>query len=274
MGIVGLRFNFFNVAGIALIFGFGVDYGIYLVQAHLEEGVSGGFQRRAFRWGKHCALCGHDPCELRKPYHHPLPRPRLHRGGPVPRRRVLSGLHDPPLAGTCDNQLESGKRVVKWDAVVIGSGIGGLACAGMLAAKGAKVVVLEQAATPGGYLTSFRRGGFTFDTAVDCIAGLDPDGLLTWLLRALGVDGRLTPIRLDPIRVSRFPGVTIQVDASLPAYIDRLSCRFPSERHGIAAFFRRAGEIYDAVDAMMNSRSKRGKRAPMRFPRRCCVTAT
>ena len=38
MGIVGLRFNFFNVAGIALIFGFGVDYGIYLVQAHLEEG--------------------------------------------------------------------------------------------------------------------------------------------------------------------------------------------------------------------------------------------
>jgi predicted RND superfamily exporter protein len=37
MGALGLRFNFFNVAGIALIFGFGVDYGIYLVQAHLEE---------------------------------------------------------------------------------------------------------------------------------------------------------------------------------------------------------------------------------------------
>jgi predicted exporter len=36
MGIVGLRFNFFNVAGIALIFGFGVDYGIYLMQAHVE----------------------------------------------------------------------------------------------------------------------------------------------------------------------------------------------------------------------------------------------
>ena len=37
MGILGLRFNFFNVAGIALIFGFGVDYGIYLMQAHLED---------------------------------------------------------------------------------------------------------------------------------------------------------------------------------------------------------------------------------------------
>lgn len=38
MGVLGLRFNFFNVAGIALIFGFGVDYGIYLMQAHIEEG--------------------------------------------------------------------------------------------------------------------------------------------------------------------------------------------------------------------------------------------
>jgi uncharacterized protein len=36
MGILRLPFNFFNVAGIALIFGFGVDYGIYLMQAHLE----------------------------------------------------------------------------------------------------------------------------------------------------------------------------------------------------------------------------------------------
>ena len=142
---------------------------------------------------------------------------------------------------------------MKLDAVIIGSGIGGLACAGMLAAKGRKVVVLEQAAVPGGYLTSFQREGFTFDSAVDCIAGLDPEGLLTWLLRSLGVEDGLTPIRLDPIRVSRFPGLTIQVDASLPAYIERLSRLFPSEQSGTAAFFRRAGEIYSDVEAMMQT---------------------
>lgn len=140
---------------------------------------------------------------------------------------------------------------MKWDAVIIGSGIGGLACAGMLAARGRRVVVLEQAAAPGGYLTSFQREGFTFDSAVDCIAGLDPQGLLTWLLRSLGVEDGLTPIRLDPIRVSRFPGMAVQVDASLPAYIERLSRLFPSERDGITSFFRRAGEIYADVEAMM-----------------------
>ncbi len=37
MGMLRLPFNFFNVAGIALIFGFGVDYGIYLMQCHVER---------------------------------------------------------------------------------------------------------------------------------------------------------------------------------------------------------------------------------------------
>jgi phytoene dehydrogenase-like protein len=140
---------------------------------------------------------------------------------------------------------------VRWDAVVIGSGMGGLACAGTLVAGGRAVVVLEQAAVPGGYLASFQRGGFTFDSAVDCVAGLDSNGLLTWILQSLGVEGKLTPIRLDPIRISRFPGLTVQVDGNLAAYVDRLCRLFPAESGGIAAFFRRAEEIYADVTILM-----------------------
>jgi predicted RND superfamily exporter protein len=36
MGAFGIPFNFFNVAGIALVFGFGVDYGIYYMQSRRE----------------------------------------------------------------------------------------------------------------------------------------------------------------------------------------------------------------------------------------------
>jgi phytoene dehydrogenase-like protein len=151
---------------------------------------------------------------------------------------------------------------MRWDAVVIGSGIGGLACAGALAARGRAVVVLEQATAPGGYLSSFQRQGFTFDSAVDCIAGLDPEGLLTRLLESLGVRDGLTPIRLDPIRVSRFPGLTVRVDASLPAYMDRLSGLFPEERDGIAAFFRRAEEIYADVARVMDAVADSSATAP------------
>ena len=142
---------------------------------------------------------------------------------------------------------------MKRDAVVIGSGIGGLACAGVLVARGRSVLVLEQAPVPGGYLASFRRAGFTFDAGVDCVAGLDPGGLLTWLLGALGVEDQISPIRLDPIRVSRFPGLTVQVDASLPAYIERLGRLFPSEREGIAAFFHRAEAIYADIETVLRA---------------------
>lgn len=142
---------------------------------------------------------------------------------------------------------------MRWDAVVVGGGVGGLACAGALAARGRSVAVLEQAKHPGGYLRSFQRGGFTFDSAVDCIAGLDPGGLLTRLLESLGVRDRLAPLRLDPIRISRFPGLTVPVDAHLPTYAERLGDLFPAERGGIAGFFRRAEEIYADVSRMMEA---------------------
>ena len=41
MGAIGIPFNFFNVAGIALIFGFGVDYGIYFMQSRRERPAEG-----------------------------------------------------------------------------------------------------------------------------------------------------------------------------------------------------------------------------------------
>lgn len=56
MGLTGVPFNFFNVAGLALISGFGVDYGIYLMQAHLEgDGCGGAGALR--RMGGRIALC-------------------------------------------------------------------------------------------------------------------------------------------------------------------------------------------------------------------------
>ena len=43
----------------------------------------------------------------------------------------------------------------EYDVVVIGAGIGGLACAAYLAKRGKRVKVLEQHYVPGGCCTSF-----------------------------------------------------------------------------------------------------------------------
>ena len=49
------------------------------------------------------------------------------------------------------------------DAVVIGSGVGGLTVAALLAKVGKKVLVLEQHEQAGGYCHSYTEKGFQFD---------------------------------------------------------------------------------------------------------------
>jgi predicted RND superfamily exporter protein len=56
MGAIGIPFNFFNVAGIALVFGFGVDYGIYFMQSRRESPAGGGAEALR-RTGGSIALC-------------------------------------------------------------------------------------------------------------------------------------------------------------------------------------------------------------------------
>jgi phytoene dehydrogenase-like protein len=58
------------------------------------------------------------------------------------------------------------------DIVVIGSGIGGLCCAALLARYGFDVVVCESHTIPGGAAHAFERQGFTFDSGPSLYSGL------------------------------------------------------------------------------------------------------
>ena len=84
-----------------------------------------------------------------------------------------------------------------YDAIVIGSGIGGLFCANLLADAGMKVLVIEQHYVLGGYCSSFRRKGFLFDSATHFYPLLGNPTTLTGklltsgLLLRNGVDYRL-----------------------------------------------------------------------------------
>ncbi|MBB3060666.1 phytoene desaturase family protein [Microbulbifer rhizosphaerae] len=56
-----------------------------------------------------------------------------------------------------------------YDALVIGSGIGGLTTAAMLSATGRKVLVLEQHYTAGGFTHAYDRNGYEWDVGVHYI---------------------------------------------------------------------------------------------------------
>lgn len=125
----------------------------------------------------------------------------------------------------------------KWDAVVIGAGLGGLAAAAALARAGKHVLVLEQSTVPGGYAQVIRRGDFAFDVSLHSMDGVAPGGWAYGPLRDLGVLDRVEFTRLDPYYVVRYPGRDITAHANPIAYETELIRQFPDEAQGIRSLF-------------------------------------
>jgi hypothetical protein len=69
----------------------------------------------------------------------------------------------------------SGKSSGPYDVIVIGSGMGGMACATALAKQGRKVLVLEQHYVPGGFTHMYARKGFVWDAGVHAIGEMLPN---------------------------------------------------------------------------------------------------
>ena len=73
------------------------------------------------------------------------------------------------------------------DVVIIGSGLGGLICASLLAREGKRVVVLERQSQPGGCLQSYHRQGLAFDTGFHYVGGLAEGQQLHGVFSHLGL---------------------------------------------------------------------------------------
>ncbi|MBL4905231.1 MAG: NAD(P)-binding protein, partial [Flavobacteriaceae bacterium] len=57
----------------------------------------------------------------------------------------------------------------QYDTIIIGSGMGGLTSAAILAKEGQKVLVLERHYTAGGFTHVFKRKGFEWDVGIHYI---------------------------------------------------------------------------------------------------------
>jgi phytoene desaturase len=127
--------------------------------------------------------------------------------------------------------------VNQYDVIVVGAGIAGLTCGATLAKKGYKTIVIEMNEIPGGYCTSFKRKGYTFDAAVHYNQGARDNGWLNLILRYLGVEGELEFRRLDPLYRLVYPNESMTIPADLKEYISMLSDKFPEEKEGISKLF-------------------------------------
>ncbi len=89
--------------------------------------------------------------------------------------------------------------------VVVGGGIGGLTAGALLARRGYRVQVFDQAIVAGGCASTFQRRGFTFDVGATQVAGLEPGGIHDRIFAELGVEApAATPC--DPSCAVFLPG--------------------------------------------------------------------
>ncbi|HUJ28843.1 MAG TPA: NAD(P)/FAD-dependent oxidoreductase [Myxococcales bacterium] len=146
--------------------------------------------------------------------------------------------------------------MVDFDAVIIGSGAGGLAAAVALAQSGQKVLVLEQHEVPGGWCHSFMLGGHRFSPGVHYLGELGHGGRLRAIYQGLGVSGDLVFCELNPDGYDHavIGGRRFDFCKGKAELTRRLQESFPSERKGIAGYLDTCQRISDELDALMDIR--------------------
>jgi all-trans-retinol 13,14-reductase len=143
-----------------------------------------------------------------------------------------------------------------WDAIIIGSGMGGPSAAAALSRTGYKVLLLEQYETLGGLTHSFSRNGFSWDVGLHYLSGLAPGEperkVLDWLCDS--------PIELAPMGTI-YDVLHIADTDPLPlsrpceAQVLDLKERFPDEAQAIEAWYDAVHKGREAAMSVLQSRS-------------------
>ena len=157
---------------------------------------------------------------------------------------------------TTYNGATAGGRL---DAIVIGSGMGGLTAAAYLAAAGKRTLVLEAGDVLGGCTHVFRRNGFEFEVGVHYLGDCGPDGAIPTMLRGVGLDGRIDFLPMDPDGFDTivYPDVTVKVPKGWDNYLANLVAAFPDDAAGLRKFVAVMRALGEATDRLVTPSSNR-----------------
>jgi len=144
----------------------------------------------------------------------------------------------------------------QWDAIVIGSGMGGMTAAAALSKVGHKVLLLEQHHTLGGLTHSFSRDGFTWDVGIHYLSFMAPEDqerrLLDWLC-----DTPMDFVSLGSIYDVVHIGSAEPLSLSRPYEAQEMDLkdRFPDQAEAIEAWTQALREGLDAMHTIAPTRA-------------------
>jgi all-trans-retinol 13,14-reductase len=143
-----------------------------------------------------------------------------------------------------------------YDLIVIGSGMGALTVASLMAQlRDKRVLVLEKHNRPGGYTHDFTRGRYHFDTGLHYLGQMQK-GSMTRRMFDLITDGRVEWARMpDPFEKFVYPDFRFDVYADLNRTIAALCDRYPREARAIRGYFRDAKKAAGSLAMQMNRRN-------------------
>jgi prolycopene isomerase len=134
-----------------------------------------------------------------------------------------------------------------YDAIVIGSGMGGLTAAALLAKRGLRTLLVEKEGQVGGYVVSFQRDGFTLDATGAFVGGCQEGGEFYQVLREIGVQDKIDFIPIHHIR-NIYPGFEMHLrQGGFHSYLETLLNLFPEEERGLKTYLSLVKQIGEEV---------------------------
>jgi len=153
-----------------------------------------------------------------------------------------------------------------YDAIIIGSGMGGMTCGSLLAKHGLNTLIVEQHSRPGGYVTSYKRKGFSFDV-VHVIGGLRKDAPLERVFTYLGMSKKITFTEVDKTFQYIYPDMSLNCWTDIDRYEEELVRHFPAEEKGINRYIEASKRIWDEIlSSYYHPTALQFLRYPFRFP--------
>jgi all-trans-retinol 13,14-reductase len=142
--------------------------------------------------------------------------------------------------------------LMKYDVVIVGSGLGGLECAYILLQEGYNVCVLEKNNQLGGCLQTFKRDNCIFDTGMHYIGSVEEGQLLFNFLKYFKLHDKLHLRKLDEdaFEIIRMGDKEYRFAMGYNRFSENLLKYFPGERDAVIKYTDKLREVNRSVDLL------------------------